>query len=88
MFDHDACSCRIKNALILRGVLFDDRKIRDDNNHAAQVVLLRVCEREGHPGKRFAAAGRDGQRKEAGRLRRNINALLKDLMAQLIKFAC
>ena len=39
MFNNNAPLLRIKDAPILRGVLFDDRKVRDNDDDPSQLVL-------------------------------------------------
>ncbi|WP_216597146.1 hypothetical protein [Ottowia sp. oral taxon 894] len=52
----------------LGGVLFDDAGERNDVNHASHIVPFSVFQRERHGSEGFAAAGKDGERKQSLRL--------------------
>ncbi|MCR6700788.1 MAG: hypothetical protein NVV68_06425 [Dokdonella sp.] len=66
------------------GGLLDDAGERNHIDHAAQPMRNRVIERPCQRGERLAAAGRDGQREQAGQPRRAAAYVSENLGAQRI----
>src|SRR5437868_13287572 len=86
VLDDDAFTVRIKDAAIFIGILFDDRKVGDDNDNATQIMLSSVRERERHARESFAAACWYCQIKEALRKLTGFNALIVNTITQADEF--
>ena len=68
----------------LGGVLFDDAGERNDVNHASHIVPFSVFQRERHGSEGFAAAGKDGERKQPLRLCGLIDGMIRNFATQAV----
>ena len=77
----------LEQATVDVGVLLNDARVWERDDHAAEAVLEGVAERERHRRARLAAAGRDGESEHAGRERRGVDAGPVDLGAGRVDVA-
>ena len=79
VLQHDAIA---KDLAKRRRRLIDDRRERNGVDDAPQPVALRMLQREPERGERLAAAGRDGQREDAGRSSGHVANMRQDFGAE------
>lgn len=84
VFQHGLFTQFAKSFTELGGVLFDDAGERNDVNHASHIVPFSVFQRERYGSEGFAAAGKDGERKQPLRLCGLIDGMIGNFATQAV----